>query len=191
LCVTWGYSGSEGNAQALEVIKIFEILHQVILLWRFHLRQEPIKRSDILFKSIVVILLLTGVALIITEMEFRTIVQASIMTVGKLYQLVILFFVSLITKVIESVEFSDMLGSALIAWALGMTLSRLRKHMLSTAPETRTCPSCHQKLNRIHRNRTQRMLSKLFRLRSRHYQCDSCGRSSWQFAPRQLHIHQG
>ena len=154
------------------------------------MRQDKTQRTDIWMIIVIMILLTVGMALIVTDMKFLTIVQSTVMTVGKVYQLVFIFIRSLTRQAIHSIELSDVVGSALILWAFWMSLSRLRRQLLLRAPESRHCPACHQKLNRIHRSRPQRVLSKLFYLRSRHYLCSSCGQSSWQFSPREMHIRQ-
>lgn len=154
------------------------------------MRQNNTSRAEFLMIAIILILFASGMSLIVTEMKFSTIAQVTILTVVKVYHLVFIFIRSLTTQVIDSIEFSDVVGSALILWAFWMSLSRLRRHLHLKTSESRHCPVCHQKLNRVHRSGPQRMLSRLIYLKSRHYLCSKCGQSSWQFFPRELHVRQ-
>lgn len=136
-------------------------------------------------------LLLGGVALMVTDQPIHLLVHKFIQLLRDSYTTLKGVAVSIFIEPFVHLEVSDIIGVMLITIALGKTLVHIRRKMITNSYEARTCPICHSKLHRIHRNKWQLWLSRAFYLSSGYYHCSACDHSSLRFFQKTPHLHQG
>ena len=136
-------------------------------------------------------LLLSGVALLFTDIPFNIIVQKPIHLIGDAVVAVKQTFISMLFDPLVQMEFSDLIGILLITISLGLMIVQIRNRIISTSYESHTCPLCHTKLHRIHRNRWQLWVSKALYLSSGFYHCETCDHSTLRFYQKTPHLHRG
>jgi len=123
---------------------------------------------------IIGIIFLFGVFLLFEQVEVKTYVFQAI--VGMI-QAVTQAFSRLLGAILGTAdifETSDIVGTLLILVAFFLLTFRVRQKAINRFHDLDECPECGGDLIHIHRNLIQRIISKLFRLKVRRYQCKSC-----------------
>ncbi|MCF7823845.1 MAG: hypothetical protein K9N35_06690 [Candidatus Marinimicrobia bacterium] len=123
---------------------------------------------------IIGVLFLLGVFLLVEELDIKIFVYHafanSFRTIGRLSQDILekLFYL------FGEFEGSDIVGIILITIACLVFLDRLRQKAIARYGDLTVCPDCGENLHMIHRTPVQRILSYIFRLKIRRYQCKAC-----------------
>ncbi len=156
-----------------------------------HKKNSQPRPSSIYLETIILSLLISGIYLLITDVPLQVILQNLIGSIGRNYYALKQAIVSSIQAMVYGMEFSNLMGILLMIISLILMLSRIRDRVISRSPSSHYCPSCSHRLHRIHRSRSQRIMSKLLHLSSGYYRCDSCGQSSIHFSKRPLHLSKG
>tara|TARA_X000001036_G_scaffold380585_1_gene372073 strand:+ start:126 stop:611 length:486 start_codon:yes stop_codon:yes gene_type:complete len=128
------------------------------------------------FEITVLTMFLLGVFLLVENMEISA-------TLFKLIKTGIFFFADFIKSIRNTIyhilnwlEISDLVGVALILFALNLVLIRTRIRLLNSYPKVYECQSCDNtnKLKRVQKNFKHRIIQFVLRLRVYYYQCDNC-----------------
>ncbi len=144
-----------------------------------HRRKSFIKRYS--FELLILFLILTGVFLLVENMEIKSII---IYYVTGLMKFGLQFFQSIITSLsgfIQSREGSDIIGMGLIFLAIILLYFRYRKMILTEWNSGKNCPECESKMVRKRKESKHKILAKIFFLKVRHYFCAKCNESKLNF----------
>ena len=137
---------------------------------------------------LITILLICGVALLVSEVDLRSIVQKFGQLTSNAIHAIQTTFYELIIDPIAQLETSDTVGLLLLTISFGLIIRQVRSYVIVTFFDSNTCPECGHKLHRIHRTRLQHLVTSFMLLDSAYLQCSGCRHTSFRFfqrAPRQ------
>ncbi len=145
------------------------------------------KQANYRIEIIIAILTFLGVCFIQNSLDIRTVFQIVLGAIGNVAQFIRQSFETIIINPIVEMDGSDMVGVLLLATAFSLAVRRVRQYLTSSASGACACPSCGEKLHRIHRTRGQHLISKILCLDSACLHCEKCDYNSLLFSNKVAH----
>jgi len=122
----------------------------------------------------IIFLLLSGTFLLKEDLEIKSILKEKLLSLYTSVQDVIIKLIYYFRTLIYNVEFSDIIGLILILIAFIMFMSRIKNHLINNNMFLYECMDCGSSIKRIHSELHHKILSFVFRLKVKHYQCTKC-----------------
>ena len=119
-----------------------------------------------------VVVCLVGVAMIVIHVDFREIIVNMVHLSTSVLQNIFLSIYQGVEKYITNFTLSDLFGLIIIILAFAFIYWRVRYRILQRLRWTEhRCPKCQETVHRIHRRKTDRILSFFLGRPIRRYQC--------------------
>tara|TARA_B100001142_G_C14195825_1_gene601791 strand:- start:462 stop:935 length:474 start_codon:yes stop_codon:yes gene_type:complete len=127
------------------------------------------------FEIKVIILFTLGIFLLVEELEIKQyifeLIRIIFFTIGN----GIKWLRDLILFLIKQFEVSDIVGISLILYVVYLIANRWRERMIDRYKDLSSCPQCGSlELHRIRKNWNHRVMSILYFVNVKHYECKKC-----------------
>ena len=129
---------------------------------------------DYNFEIKVILLFALGIFLLVEQLEIKYFIFELLKN--------ILFYIGIIIKwslnkfifFMKKFELSDIVGISLILYVLYLIAERSREKMVDRFPNVNNCLKCKSKIHRIRKNWKHKVLSYVYFVNVKHYQCTQC-----------------
>jgi len=126
------------------------------------------------FEITVVVLFALGIFLLVEDMEIKHYLYIFIRAIFFAIGNVIRWLMDATIFVVKQFEVSDLVGISLILLAVILIANRWRERMIERFSQSNNCPECGNHIHRIRRNLKQKVLSIVYFVNVKYYQCKSC-----------------
>ena len=128
------------------------------------------------FEIKVIILFTLGIFLLVEDLEIKQYIFEAIRTIFFTVGLGIKWFRDSILFLIKQFEVSDIVGISLILYVVYLVANRWRDRMIDRYMDLNSCPKCgSNEIQRIRKNWNHKVMSILYFVKVKHYQCKQCG----------------
>ena len=126
------------------------------------------------FEIKVISLLALGIFLIVEKLEIKhflfELIKLIIFNIGKIIQ----WLLNKSAFFIMRFEFSDIVGISILLYVLYLIINRLRERLFNRFPNINNCSKCNGKIHRIRKKWKHKVLSYVYFITVKHYQCTEC-----------------
>ena len=122
----------------------------------------------------IIILFLSGIFLLKVHLEIKSILKITFLSSFRIIQDDIFKIIYYFKTLIFNMEISDIIGIILIIIAFIMFMSRIKQHLINKHLYLYECKDCGSSIKRIHSKIIHKILSFVFSLKVKHYQCSKC-----------------
>ena len=126
------------------------------------------------FEIKVVILFTLGIFLLVEDLEIKHYIFEFLRTILFTIANGIKFLRDLIIFFIKQFEISDIVGLSLILYVIYLIVNRWRERMIERHKSFTECKICGSDIQRIRKNWNHKILSVLYLVNVKHYQCKKC-----------------
>lgn len=130
--------------------------------------------KDYQFEIIVLSLFGMGVFLLVEKMKIKSYVYHFLLDIISFVKKVIISLFEIVTRIVGTIETSDIVGIILIVIAIGMVFARMRLRIFRRYSYLDSCPECDGDLRRVHRTFFQKVIEFLLIAKVKHYSCKKC-----------------
>ena len=128
------------------------------------------------FEIKVIILFTLGIFLLVEDLEIKQYIFDAIRTIFFTIGVGIKWFKDSIIFLIKQFEVSDIVGISLILYVVYLIANRWRDRMIERYLDLNSCPQCgSNEVQRIKKNWKHQMMSIIYFVKVKHYQCKQCG----------------
>ena len=128
------------------------------------------------FEIKVVLLFTLGIFLLIEDLEIKQYIFEAIRTIFFTIGLGIKWLRDSILFLIKQFEVSDIVGISLILYVVYLVANRWRDRMIDRYMDLHSCPQCgSSEIQRIKKNWKHQVMSIIYFVKVKHYQCKQCG----------------
>lgn len=147
---------------------------------------------NIWLKIALVLLVLTGVYFITSEIGLLTIFSDKVLSLGDKLMNLEQSGMTLQSTMIGPLALSDLIGLLIITWALRLAMLRFRQSLVSAFILPDECPKCGYHLIRADRTRLQRIITKVLVLESMSFYCRECDEKTliFRYDPKNFSLRQ-
>ena len=130
--------------------------------------------NDFNFEIKVILLLALGIFLLIEELEIKNsffeLIKLIIFNISKVIQWILNKSAFFITRF----EFSDIVGISILLYVFYLIANRSRERLFNRFPNLNNCSKCNGKIHRIRKKWNHKVLSYVYFITVKHYQCTEC-----------------
>ena len=130
--------------------------------------------KDFNFEIKVILLLALGIFLLVEELEIKhflfELIKLIIFNIGKVIQ----WLLNKSAFFIMRFEFSDIVGISILLYVFYLIANRSRERLFNRFPNINNCSKCNGKIHRIRKKWKHKVLSYVYFITVKHYQCTEC-----------------
>tara|TARA_Y100001970_G_C14174345_1_gene826066 strand:+ start:876 stop:1349 length:474 start_codon:yes stop_codon:yes gene_type:complete len=128
------------------------------------------------FEIKVIILFTLGIFLLVEDLEIKQYIFEALRTMFFTIGIGIKLFRDTVLYLVKQFEVSDIVGISLILYVVYLIANRWRERMIERYLDLNSCPKCgSNEIQRIRKNWNHKVMSILYFVKVKHYQCKQCG----------------